>query len=275
MTHTAFQGQVAVVTGAASGIGAGLARHASSIGMRVVLADWDEEGLHRVAKDLPGEVAILKVDVRKEADLQALADLAYERFGQVDLLFNNAGVLSAGLTWELGSDVWQRVMDVNVMGVVNGIRAFTPRLIEAGRPSRIINTASVGGFFADALIGPYFASKAAVVAMTETLARDLAMAGGEVSASVLAPGPVNTGILREEGGAGAERMMEKFRELTAKNSADPNAYAALIFDAIERGDYWIVPQPESLDGRLKERTQMILDRRSPVAPKNGAQQSKE
>ena len=264
MSASAPEAGVAVITGAASGIGAGLARYASSRGMAVVLADWDKAGLEQLADELPGDVASLKVDVREENDVEALAELAYDRFGQVDLLFNNAGVLQAGLSWELTADTWQRVMDVNVLGVVNGIRAFTPRLLAASRPARIINTASVGGFFSGSLIGPYFASKAAVVALTETLAHDLATTKSEVRASVLAPGPVNTGILREDGGAGAERLMERMRELTAKHSADPDAYAALIFDAIDRGEFWIVPQPEALDPRLQERTQMIMERRSPA-----------
>lgn len=266
MTASAPPSGVAVITGAASGIGAGLARYAVQRGMAVVLGDWDESGLADIADELGDHVATLKIDVRNEDDVEALAELAYSRFGQVDLLFNNAGVLSAGLSWELPGEVWQRVLDVNVMGVVNGIRVFAPRLLAAGRPARIINTASVGGFFADRLIGPYFASKAAVVALTESLAHDLASTGSDVAVSVLAPGPVNTGILREQGGAGAERMMEKMRELTAQHSANPDDYAALIFDAIDRGEFWIVPQPEALDQRLKDRMQMILDRKSPVAP---------
>lgn len=265
MSGKAPSAGVAVITGAASGIGAGLARHAVMRGMAVVLADWDEAGLAAIAGELSGEVATLTIDVRQPSDIEALADLAYSRFGQVDLVFNNAGVLSAGLTWELTAETWQRVMDVNVMGVVNGIRAFVPRLLQAGRPARIVNTASVGGFFSNGLMGPYFASKAAVVALSESLAHDLVSAGGMVSVSVLAPGPVNTGILREEGGVGAETMMERMRQLTRQHSADPDSYAELIFDGIDQGQFWIVPQPEALDDRLKARTRMILDRQSPVA----------
>lgn len=265
MTGQAPSAGVAVITGAASGIGAGLARHAVKRGMAVVLADRDAAGLQAIADELSGDVATLTIDVRKPSDLEALADLAYSRFGQVDIVFNNAGVLSAGLGWELSAEVWQRVIDVNIMGVVHGITAFVPRLLKADRPARIVNTASVGGFFANGLMGPYFASKAAVVALTESLAHDLASAGGKVSVSVLAPGPVNTGILREEGGAGAEAMMERMRELTVQHSADPDAYAALVFDGIDQGQFWIVPQPEALDDRLTQRTQMILERRSPVA----------
>ena len=266
MTQGAPSAGVAVITGAASGIGAGLARHAASRGMAVVMADWDETGLQKLAQSLPGNNAFLKVDVRLEDDLEALAELAFSRFGQVDLLFNNAGVPSSGLSWEIETEVWSRSFDVNVMGVVNGIRAFVPRLIGAGRPARIVNTASVGGFFSGPLMAPYSASKAAVVSLTEALAQELASKTSEVSVSVLAPGPVKTGIMRENASAGSERLVEKMREMSAERGADPDAYAALVFEGIDRGEFWIVPQPEALDDRLARRTQMILDRRSPVAP---------
>ncbi len=263
-----FAGEIAVITGAASGIGAGLARYAASLGMRVVLADWDAEGLREIAETLPGEVATLKVDVRNASDLSALADLTLSRFGQIDLLFNNAGVLSSGLSWEIEADVWERSFDINVMGVVHGIRAFVPLLIKADRPARIINTASVGGFFTGPLMAPYSASKAAVVSITEALAQELAIKGSNVTASVLAPGPVKTGIMREEAGTGSERLVDKMREMSADVGADPNTYAELIFDAVARGEFWIVPQAGSLDGRLIERTKMILERRPPAASKD-------
>jgi len=262
------QSGVAVVTGAASGIGKGLAQYASQIGMSVVLADWDEQGASEVAQSLSGETAVLKTDVRELGDLEGLAQLAYDKFGQVDLLFNNAGVLSSGLSWEIEPEVWRRSFDINVMGVVNGIRAFVPRLLKAERPARIVNTASVGGFFAGPLMAPYSASKAAVVSLTEALAHELASAGGLVTTSVLAPGPVKTGIMREEAGTGSSRLVEKMRDMSAERGADPFAYAKLIFDAIDNEEFWIVPQPESLDGRLSSRTQMILERRSPIANKD-------
>ena len=266
MNQSQSSGGVAVITGAASGIGRGLALHASSRGMAVVLADWDEAGLAETSARLDGDHAGLKVDVRQAGDLEALAELVYSRFGAVDFLFNNAGVLSSGLSWEIEQAVWERSFDVNVLGVVNGIKAFVPRMLAADRPARIINTASVGGFFTGPLMAPYAASKAAVVSLTEALQHELASKGGKVQASVLAPGPVATGIMREEAGKGSERLVEKMRTLSAELGADPDSYAALIFEAIDAGEFWIVPQPESLDDRLKARTQMILDRRSPTEP---------
>ena len=254
---------VAVITGAASGIGAGLARAACARGMAVVLADWNAEALEEMAGTLTGDVAFRKTDVRNEADLTALADLAYDRFGQVDLLFNNAGVLSSGRAWEIDAETWKRSFDVNVLGVVNGLRAFVPRLIEAARPARIVNTASVGGFFAGPLMSPYSASKAAVVSLTEALVQELAKTADFIEVSLLAPGPVKTGILGEEAREESSRLVEKMREMSQQLGADPDEYARLIFEAIDRKEFWIVPQPQSLDPRLVERTEMILKRRTP------------
>ena len=124
-----------VITGAASGIGAGLARHAAALGMKLVLADWNEEALKRLAEDLPTEVLAVPTDVRDEVAVESLARAAFEQFGQVDLVFNNAGVLSSGLTWEIDAATWQRSLAVNIGGVVNVIRAFVPRLIAADRPA--------------------------------------------------------------------------------------------------------------------------------------------
>ncbi len=125
-----------VITGAASGIGAGIARHAASRGMKLVLADWNEGALNQLAEDLPTEVLAMATDVRDEAAVESLARAAFDRFGQIDLVFNNAGVLSSGLTWEIDAATWQRSLAVNIGGVVNVIRAFVPKLIAADWPAR-------------------------------------------------------------------------------------------------------------------------------------------
>ena len=138
--------KVAVITGAASGIGAGLAKQAVARGMKVVLADRDQAGLDKVTGELGDQALAVVADVTSQASLDALADKAYAAFGQVDLLFNNAGVLSTGNCWEISDAQWQQAWQVNVNGIVNGLRTFVPRLLKAERPARIINTASVGGF---------------------------------------------------------------------------------------------------------------------------------
>ncbi|TCJ39102.1 SDR family oxidoreductase [Parafrankia sp. BMG5.11] len=255
---------VAVITGAASGIGAGLARCAVERGMAVVLADWNIEQLEVTSRELSGEVAILKVDVRNEEHLERLSQFAYDTFGRVDLLFNNAGVLSSGQVWELDAETWRRSFDINVFGIVNGLRAFVPKLLESGIPARIINTASVGGFFSGPLMGPYSASKAAVVSLTEALAIELHKLNCNISVSLLVPGPVKTSILDGEPTTHSSNLIKKMKLMTSDRGADPDQFATLIFDAIDRGDYWIVPQPEALDSRLIKRTEMIIGREPPT-----------
>lgn len=255
---------VAVITGAAGGIGAGLARHAASLGMDVVLADWDAAALKAVADSLPKEVLAVPTDVRDEAAVQSLATAAYEKFGQVNLLFNNAGVLSSGLTWEIDAATWQRSLDINIGGVTNVIRAFIPRMIAAGGEARIINTSSLGGFLPSPFMAPYSATKFAIVAVSEALAADLAATGSDVKVSLLAPGPVKSGILDEPEPDATSEFMTMMRDMTELHGMTPDEFAPLVFEAIERGDYWITPHGEMLDTGLLERMDMILNRRQPT-----------
>jgi len=254
---------VAVITGAASGIGAGLARAAIGRGMSVVLADRDAASLNALAADLGPYALAITTDVTDEAAVEALAAAAFERHGQIDLLFNNAGVLSTGLVWEIPTEVWKRALDVNILGIVNGVRAFVPRMVAAGRPARIINTASVGGFLPSPFMAPYSATKFAVVALTESLAGELAATGSPIAVSLLAPGPVQTAIFREAPPPSAQPFHAAMTGMLADHGMDADAFAALVFDAIDRGDYWIIPQPEALDDALANRTAGIIARQSP------------
>lgn len=256
---------VAVITGAGSGIGAGLARHATSLGMKLVLADWDEAALKKVADSLSVEVIAVPTDVRDEAAVQSLAEAAYDKFGQVDLLFNNAGVLSSGISWEIDSATWQRSIDINVGGVLNVMRAFVPRMIAADRPSRIINTSSVGGFLTSPFMAPYSATKFAIVAITEAMVGELAALGSKVQVSLLAPGPVKSAIMDEHAPEKTAEFMSVMRNMNDDNGMTPDEFAPLVFQSIERGDYWIIPQPEILDSALQDRTEMIMERRPPTS----------
>ena len=256
---------VAVITGAASGIGAGLARHAASLEMKLVLADWDEAALKEVADSVSTEAIAVPTDVRDEAAVQSLADAAFERFGEIDLLFNNAGVLSSGLSWEIDAETWQRSVDINIGGVVNVMRAFVPRLNAADRPARIINTSSVGGFLTSPFMAPYSATKFAIVAITEAMAGELAAMNSKLQVSLLAPGPVKSAIMDEEAPTETAEFMTVIRGMNDEHGMTPDEFAPLVFAAIERGDYWIVPQPEILDSALQERTEMILNRKPPVS----------
>jgi NAD(P)-dependent dehydrogenase (short-subunit alcohol dehydrogenase family) len=264
MGELCIKGGVAVITGAGSGIGAGLARHASSLGMRLVLADIDPDALAKTRAALLGEAITVATDVRAAADVEALAVKAYAAFGDVDLLFNNAGVLSTGLSWEIPADTWQRSLDVNIGGVVNGIRAFVPRLLAANRPARIINTASVGGFLPSPLMSPYSATKFAVVGLTEAVAGELAMLKSPVGVSLLAPGPVKSDIFREPPPDASSKFVGAMLEMLDENGLTPDEFAPLVFDAVIRGDYWIFPQSDRFDDRFSARNEMITQRQAPT-----------
>ncbi len=197
-----FSGRVAVITGAASGFGRAFADHAASLGMKLVLADVQQDALDKTLAELKaaGAEAIgLRCDVSKSADVEALAKLAQDRYGAVHLLFNNAGVGSGGLVWENTVKDWEWVLGVNLWGVIHGVRIFTPLMLEAakkdpGYEGHIVNTSSMAGLLTPQLLGAYNVSKHAVVALTETLYHDLHTVEAKVGCSVLCPAFVPTGI---------------------------------------------------------------------------------
>lgn len=254
---------VAVITGAAGGIGAGIAREAARRGMDVVLADWDEAGVRAVADGI-GEAALgVATDVSSLSSCEELAETAYSRHGQVDLLFNNAGVLSTGFCWEIPPERWRQSLDVNIDGVLNGLRAFVPRLIAAHRPARIINTASIGGFLPSPLMATYSVTKFATVALTECLAGELKMLGAPIEVSLLAPGPVKSGIFREPPPGVAGKFHQAMVDLLEQHGLTGDEFAPLVLDAVERGEYWIIPQPEAFDPGFAARHEIIVTRRQP------------
>ena len=187
-----LDGKVAVVTGGGSGIGASLARACAAAGMKVVVADVNGERAEAVASELPeGRAVAQAVDVSDAAQVDALADLAFDTFGAVHLLCNNAGVSPAGKVWEFTADEWQWLVGVNLLGVANGLRSFVPRMIEQGE-GHIVNTASGAGFVTTPRLGAYSATKHAVVAITVALRNELEGTG--IGASVLVPAGVATNI---------------------------------------------------------------------------------
>ncbi|MFC9550327.1 SDR family NAD(P)-dependent oxidoreductase [Rhodococcus sp. NPDC056960] len=262
------ENRVVVVTGAASGIGAGIARHAHARGMRLVLADIDADALERLAVDLGGTAITRVTDVADAGSVDALADLAFDSFRRVDLLFNNAGIMRAGFLWQLRESDWDAALGVNVTGVVNGIRAFVPRMIEQGGTGRVVNTSSVGGFAPGPMMSPYSASKFAVVAITECLQMELSMVGAPVSASVLAPGPVVTSVFDNPFGGvshpAVDQMVAQMRALLTTDGLDADTFAEMVFAGIDRGDFWLAPQGEHLDSMVRQHTATILERRQPV-----------
>lgn len=265
-----IQGGVAVITGAASGIGTGLARKALSLGMRVVLADVQEQALREFASTLRGEVLAVPTDVSDAASVERLAERVYAEFGEVDLLFNNAGVLTTGFSWEIEPERWKRSLDINIYGVLHGLRSFVPRLLRAGRPAHIVNTASVGGFLPSPLMAPYSVSKFAVVALTESLRGELEMLQAPVGVSLLAPGPVKTGIFSNpfgaQAGAAAQAFVDNMRAMLEQHGITPDQFAERVFAGVEAGRYWLIPQPEAFDELFRQRNEDILARNNPRLP---------
>jgi NAD(P)-dependent dehydrogenase (short-subunit alcohol dehydrogenase family) len=270
-TALRINGGVAVITGAASGIGSGLVRHALSLGMRVVAADVQAERLRAFTAALTGEVLAVVTDVTVPEALEELADKSWRAFGGVDLLFNNAGIMTTGFSWEIDARRWQRSFDVNVNGVINGLRAFVPRLLKAGNPAHIINTASVGGFLASPLMAPYSATKFAVVGLTESLRGEMEMLAAPIGVSLLAPGPVISGIFDDPFGEQIDPAVQQFVELMrgmlTQHGLTPEEFAGRVFAGVEQNQFWLIPQPETLNQALQQKCADILARRNPVLPR--------
>lgn len=250
-----LRGGTAVVTGAASGIGLALAQRAAAEGMHVVLADVDDDGLDRAASTMqgaPGDgVVTVHCDVSDPAAVETLAATAHERFGTVELLCNNAGVGGGGMVAELTRKDWEWVLGVNLWGVIHGVTSFLPRMLEAGSPAHIVNTASMAGFFAPAGMAPYAVSKFGVVALSESLRAELA--DGPVGVSVLCPGWVSTRIHESERNRPPELTVDRpdrddtareaIREVIESGLA-PESVADTVFAAVQADRFWIFTHPE-------------------------------
>lgn len=196
-----FKDRVAVVTGAASGIGFALADRFAAVGMKVVLGDVEEPALraaerHLRAKGAP--VLAVLTDVSKAEQVETLAERAFSEFGGVHVVCNNAGVSTGGQIWDHALEDWHWVFGVNLWGVVHGIRSFVPRMLEQNTEGHLVNTASMAGLITSPYIGIYQATKHAVVALTEGLRMELEASNSQVSCSVLCPGFVQTGIADAE-----------------------------------------------------------------------------
>src|SRR6185312_14682368 len=187
-----LDGRVAVITGGGSGIGASLARACAAEGMRVVVVDVSGERAASVAAELPDGTAVARaVDVSDAASVEALADFAFDTFGAVHLLCNNAGVSPAGRIWDFSDEDYRWLVGVNLFGVMNGLRSFVPRMIDQGE-GHIVNTGSGASFVSTPRLGPYCSTKHAIVGLSEALRYELEGTG--IGVSVLVPAGVNTNI---------------------------------------------------------------------------------
>jgi NAD(P)-dependent dehydrogenase (short-subunit alcohol dehydrogenase family) len=275
-----FQDKVAVVTGAASGIGRALARKSAQEGMKVVLADVEENALKQAEEELKAsgaEVLAVRTDVSQAADVERLAQQAFATYGAVHLLCNNAGVSAGTTVWESSLADWQWVLGVNLWGVIYGIHFFVPRMLAQDNEGHIVNTASAAGLISSARLGIYKASKHGVVTLTETLALELAARGAKLNASVLCPGFVNTRIMDAERNrpqalqnAPEEQhlspempaMIEAGRQFVQAGMA-PSQVAEIVFDAIRQEKFYIFTHATTKQ-LVQVRMEDILQERMPT-----------
>jgi NAD(P)-dependent dehydrogenase (short-subunit alcohol dehydrogenase family) len=272
-------GKVAVVTGAASGIGLAVARQLGADGMRVMLADVEEPALAAAADALAAEgidTAAVVVDVSDADSVQSLASATFDRFGTVHVVCNNAGVAGGGAAWQLPLSTWNWVMGVNFFGVVHGIRAFLPHMIAQGE-GHVVNTASVAGLLAPPWMSPYNASKHAVVAVSESVLHELATIGSPVGVSVLCPGFVRTRIADADrnrparySSAGEEQPelpgMRDAIEAAIAGGIEPAVVATAVRDAIVENRFWILTHPDFNDPIVARFSGAVEGRSPGLAP---------
>jgi NAD(P)-dependent dehydrogenase (short-subunit alcohol dehydrogenase family) len=260
------RGQVAVVTGGASGIGFALARRFAREGLAVVLADIERGALDRAVAELRAEGVQAHghtTDVRDPESMEALAHEVWKRDGRVDVLCNNAGVATFGRIADQTLSDWEWVLGVNFWGVLHGIRAFLPKLQAAGRPAHIVNTASLAGLANGPLFAPYFVSKHAVVSLSECLQLELVAESSPIGVSVLCPGFVRTSIMdssrnRESGPSDDEQrarpgaaQLEQVMRAGITSGMDPGEVAEKVVAAVRDGRFWVLPQDGSAE-RIRE-----------------------
>jgi len=282
-----FGGRVAVITGGASGVGRAIGARLAREGARVVLADIDQARLDATAAELAeasgSDVTGIAVDVTKADSVEALAEAVWRRHGAVHLLFNNAGVglgEAQRTIWSLPVEDWRWGFDVNLFGVVYGIRAFVPRMLASGEDGVVINTSSSNGGLRSLPNTPiYAASKAAVTSLSEVLYQQLLREGDRVRAAVLFPGPhvVNTSILASNrnrpadyGGTAAKPAYETMEDLVRTTGlkmalTEPDEVAAFALAGIRDGRFWLIPESAENDAKVRERTETLLARGNPAS----------
>jgi NAD(P)-dependent dehydrogenase (short-subunit alcohol dehydrogenase family) len=280
-----LQGRTAVITGAASGFGLETARLAAQIGMNVAMADVQAEALARAAEEIRGlgaQVMPFQLDVSKAAEVEALGAAVQQRFGAPHLVFNNAGVGSGGLIWEHTAKDWEWVLGVNLMGVVHGIRVFTPMMLaaaraDAGYEGHIVNTASMAGLVNMPNMGAYNVSKHAVVSLSETLYQDLALVTGQIGASVLCPFFVPTGIhdsarnrpadLADGAVPTVSQAVSRAMMSKAVGSGKVTAahIAQKVLDAVRARQFYVFSHPHALK-TVQQRMDDVLALRNPGDP---------
>lgn len=274
-----FRDKVAVITGGASGLGLAMARRAASHGMKLVLADVEEDALRRVEQEFlkaGSQVIGIRTDVSRAQDVERLAEKTLATFGGAHLLCNNAGVAAGGAIWEHTVADWEWVMGVNVWGVIHGVRSFVPNMLRQDVECHIVNTASVAGMLSVPGMGLYCVSKHSVVTYTECLYHDLRQRNAKIGVSLLCPAYVPTGIADSErnrpaGLRNTQRAKtpeetardDQLRHAVTSGKITADQVAQQVFDAVEADRFYVLTHPK-IKGAIETRVQDILLDRAPT-----------
>ncbi len=261
------QGKVAVVTGGASGIGLALARRLAGLGLRLAVLDIEQDALDAAIVELGAttDVIGLRVDVSNYDEVAAAGAEVVEHYGALHLAVNNAGVATGGLSWELELGDWEWVLGVDLWGVINGVKAFTPLVIESGG-GHIVNTASMAGLLSPPFMSPYNVAKHGVVALSESMFHELAMTHPEVGVTVVCPGWVRTRI-HESGRNRPAGLPEPDAALTGdagsvvagliEGGLDPDEVAGMVVDAVAAGRFYVLTHDDWLTGVTAHHERMV------------------
>lgn len=267
-----FSGGVAVITGAGSGIGEGLARFAAQQGMRVVLADVALDRAEQVAEDIRAggaEALAVQTDVSEPEALDRLAAVTHETFGDVTLLVNNAGIETLGFVWELPAALWEKTLNINIHGAIHGVRAFAPRMLEAGKRAWIANTSSIGGLGIMPIQTSYVLSKHAILSFSECLYLEMQVKKAPIHVSAILPGPVATRIF-DDSATGEDpvnaRHREVMRNMLKSDGITGYEAAAMILPQIAEGRFWVSTHPETTREFADNRARHLSALADPALP---------
>jgi NAD(P)-dependent dehydrogenase (short-subunit alcohol dehydrogenase family) len=263
-------GGVAVITGAGAGLGAGFARRAATLGMIVYVTDVSLERAESVVDEilkLNGTAHALAVDVSKPSELDRLADHVYSRHDNVRLLINNAGIETMGLSWEIPASRWDTTLDINVRGVIHGVRAFAPRMIASGEECWIGNLASVGAFGVMPTQSAYILSKHAIQSFSECLYTEMQLVKANVHVCSIMPGMVKTSIFEQSAGkgeaSGADVYRTRMREMMAAYGMDLEEGCRIMMAELAEGRFWVRSQPEMIKDAIAKRVDFLQEQRDP------------
>jgi NAD(P)-dependent dehydrogenase (short-subunit alcohol dehydrogenase family) len=273
-----FRGRVAVVTGAASGIGLALTERFTAEGMKVVMADIEAGALATASERLQrhgATVLPVRVDVSQPADVERLADETYKAFDAAHVVCNNAGVAVIGAIHEHTLADWQWVINVNLWGVIHGVRVFLPRMLAGGDEGHVVNTASMAGLTTAPFMSVYDVTKHGVVALSESMYKELTLSGAPIGVSVVCPGLIDTSIMRsarnrpeslaDEGKAGpAAQAFGQSLADRLTGGYPPSEVANQVVAGIREGRFYIVPAQPDVKSNIAIRANDLLELRNPT-----------